>query len=156
MILLSLYQLIAAFQVWYAVGETLITPEYIKKICDRFQIQPNLLDTIPTNIIEVKFSDKVTVEFGNAIDERDCQEEPKVSWPIESNQTYYTLIMTGFHRYTFIVFKQPEAEKLSFDEPKLNYSEYGRAHFNTRKFAKKYNLGDPEALNFFLAESHLG
>nr|XP_018912214.1 PREDICTED: protein D2-like isoform X1 [Bemisia tabaci] len=202
MILLSLYQLIAAFQVWYAVGENLITPEYIKKMCDRFQIEPNLLDTIPTNIIEVKFSDKVIVEFGNAIDERECQEEPKVSWPIEANQTYYTLIMTdpdnptradatkreflhwlignipgtikehgdelvpwypphpikacGFHRYTFIVFKQPGAEKLSFDEPKLNYSEYGRAHFNTRKFAKKYNLGDPEALNFFLAESHLG
>nr|XP_018912217.1 PREDICTED: phosphatidylethanolamine-binding protein homolog F40A3.3-like isoform X4 [Bemisia tabaci] len=94
MILLSLYQLIAAFQVWYAVGENLITPEYIKKMCDRFQIEPNLLDTIPTNIIEVKFSDKVIVEFGNAIDERECQEEPKVSWPIEANQTYYTLIMT--------------------------------------------------------------
>lgn len=58
---------------------------------------------------------------------------------------------TGLHRYVLLVYKQPS--KLSFDEQKLtNRSGEGRGKFSTRNFAKKYNLGDPVAGNFFQAQ----
>lgn len=57
---------------------------------------------------------------------------------------------TGLHRYVLLVYKQPS--KLEFDEKRLtNTSGEGRANFSIRKFAKKYNLGDPLAGNFFQA-----
>ncbi|XP_072155842.1 26 kDa secreted antigen isoform X3 [Bemisia tabaci] len=131
-------------------------PEDIERKCLRDGIKPDIVDVIPDFEIEVMFGDGVLVEFGNEINERECQEEPNVLWPFEKNTTHYTLIMTGFHRYTFIVFMQPEGEKIKFDEPKLNDSVHGRAHFNTKKFAAKYNLGDPVAINYFRAESFYG
>ncbi|XP_075984219.1 protein D2-like isoform X2 [Anticarsia gemmatalis] len=58
---------------------------------------------------------------------------------------------TGLHRYVFLVYKQPG--KLTFDEPVLtNRSGDHRAMFSIAKFAKKYNLGDPIAGNFYQAE----
>ncbi|KAG7303643.1 hypothetical protein JYU34_012174 [Plutella xylostella] len=58
---------------------------------------------------------------------------------------------TGLHRYVFLVYKQPG--KLSFDEPRLtNTSGDNRGGFSISKFAKKYNLGDPIAGNFYQAE----
>lgn len=58
---------------------------------------------------------------------------------------------TGLHRYVFLVYQQPG--KLSFDEPRLtNRSGDNRGKFSIANFAKKYNLGDPIAGNFYQAE----
>ncbi|XP_032526491.1 phosphatidylethanolamine-binding protein homolog F40A3.3-like isoform X3 [Danaus plexippus] len=58
---------------------------------------------------------------------------------------------TGLHRYVFLVYKQPG--KLSFDEPRLpNTSGDKRGGFSIAKFAKKYNLGEPVAGNFYQAK----
>ncbi|XP_017473684.1 PREDICTED: protein D3-like [Rhagoletis zephyria] len=58
---------------------------------------------------------------------------------------------TGLHRYVFLVYKQ--SGKLTFDEKRLpNNSGDDRGGFKIAAFAKKYNLGDPIAGNFYQAE----
>lgn len=58
---------------------------------------------------------------------------------------------TGLHRYVFLVYKQPK--KLEFDEKRLkNNSGDGRGLFSIKKFAEKYELGDPIAANFYQAQ----
>lgn len=58
---------------------------------------------------------------------------------------------TGLHRYVFLAYLQPG--KLEFDEkPLTNRKTDNRAKFSIRKFAQKYNLGQPMAANFFQAE----
>ncbi|XP_072395828.1 protein D2-like [Diabrotica undecimpunctata] len=58
---------------------------------------------------------------------------------------------TGLHRYVFLVYKQNG--KLKFDEPRLtNKSGDNRGGFSIRKFAAKYNLGQPVAGNLYQAE----
>jgi phosphatidylethanolamine-binding protein (PEBP) family uncharacterized protein len=59
---------------------------------------------------------------------------------------------TGYHRYIFLLYKQP-AGKIDFTEARLpNTSQRGRPNFKTREFTKKYNLGNPIAGNFYQAE----
>lgn len=61
-------------------------------------------------------------------------------------------IGTGLHRYVFLVYEQ-NATKLTFTEPRLtNRSGDGRGKFSIRQFAKKYNLGEAIAGNFYQAE----
>jgi len=60
---------------------------------------------------------------------------------------------TGLHRYVYLVYKQPGA--LNPDEkllPNRGTGGEGRGQFSVRNFAKKYNLGDPVAGNFYQAE----
>ncbi|KOB74116.1 Phosphatidylethanolamine binding protein isoform 2 [Operophtera brumata] len=58
---------------------------------------------------------------------------------------------TGLHRYVFLVYKQPG--KLNFDEQRpSNTSGANRGKFSISAFAKKYNLGDPIAGNFYQAQ----
>lgn len=58
---------------------------------------------------------------------------------------------TGLHRYVVLLYKQPG--KISFTEPRLtNRSTEGRRMFSVKKFALKYNLGDPVAVNVFQAK----
>ncbi|XP_065341880.1 protein D2-like isoform X1 [Cloeon dipterum] len=58
---------------------------------------------------------------------------------------------TGLHRYVFLVYKQ--SGQLTFDEPRLtNRSGDNRGKFSIRKFAAKYNLGNPVAGNFYQAQ----
>lgn len=58
---------------------------------------------------------------------------------------------TGLHRYVFLVYKQDG--KLAFDEPRLkNTSGDNRGGFSIAKFAKKYDLGNPVAGNFYQAQ----
>lgn len=55
------------------------------------------------------------------------------------------------HRYVILMYKQPK--QLNFDEGRLtNKSGKGRWKFSIRKFAKKYNLGELIAGNFFQAQ----
>ncbi|KAK9886314.1 hypothetical protein WA026_015825 [Henosepilachna vigintioctopunctata] len=58
---------------------------------------------------------------------------------------------TGLHRYVFLVYKQNG--KIKFDEKRLpNTSGDGRGGFSIRKFASKYNLGQPIAANLYQAQ----
>ncbi|KAI6215385.1 hypothetical protein M3Y94_00379500 [Aphelenchoides besseyi] len=58
---------------------------------------------------------------------------------------------TGLHRYVFLVYKQQK--KLSDSEHGiLRFSANRRNNYNARDFAKKHNLGDPIAGNFYSAE----
>ncbi|XP_074598184.1 protein D3-like [Brevipalpus obovatus] len=58
---------------------------------------------------------------------------------------------TGNHRYVYLVYQQPGPiepdEKL-----KTKTSGEGRENFKIRDFAKKYNLGQPIAGNFYVAQ----
>ncbi|XP_043482286.1 protein D2-like [Leptopilina heterotoma] len=58
---------------------------------------------------------------------------------------------TGLHRYVFLVYKQKG--KITFNEPQLTSNgKEGRRNFSAKKFAEKYNLGDPIAANMFQAQ----
>lgn len=58
---------------------------------------------------------------------------------------------TGLHRYIYLVYKQPGP--LTCDEPRLtNRSADNRGGFSIRKFAAKYNLGQPIAGNLYQAK----
>ncbi|XP_022914812.2 protein D2-like isoform X1 [Onthophagus taurus] len=58
---------------------------------------------------------------------------------------------TGLHRYVFLIYKQNG--KLNFDEQRLtNTSGDNRGCFSIKKFAEKYQLGQPVAGNFYQAE----
>ncbi|XP_012266003.2 protein D2-like isoform X2 [Athalia rosae] len=58
---------------------------------------------------------------------------------------------TGLHRYVFLVYKQNG--RINFDEPRLtNRSAENRGLFSIRKFAAKYDLGDPVAGNMYQAK----
>lgn len=58
---------------------------------------------------------------------------------------------TGYHRYVFLVFQQ--ICHLDFDEPYLTVDMIdNRNNFNVQNFARKYALGKPIRVNFFLAK----
>ncbi|KAI8130948.1 Phosphatidylethanolamine-binding protein like protein F40A3.3 [Lucilia cuprina] len=58
---------------------------------------------------------------------------------------------SGFHRYVYLLFKQPE--KLKFDEKYIDANSIeGRPNFSTNNFSRKYDLGRPVAGNFYLAQ----
>ena len=55
--------------------------------------------------------------------------------------------LTGLHRYVFLVYKQPD--KIETDEKRVGNSIKGRMRFKAREFAKKHNLDEPIAANFY-------
>lgn len=58
---------------------------------------------------------------------------------------------TGLHRYVFLVYKQPGL--LETDEKFIsNRTAAGRRNFKIRDFARKYNLENPIAANFYQAQ----
>ncbi len=58
---------------------------------------------------------------------------------------------SGLHRYIFLLYEQPK--ELTFDETRLTTKAgIERAKFSRRKFAKKYELGEPIGGNFYQAE----
>ncbi|XP_057668960.1 protein D3-like isoform X1 [Diorhabda carinulata] len=58
---------------------------------------------------------------------------------------------TGLHRYIFLIYKQNN--KIEFSEKRIdNRTREGRLNFSIRKFAEKYNLGQPVAGNFYQAQ----
>ncbi|XP_011668158.1 protein D2 [Strongylocentrotus purpuratus] len=59
---------------------------------------------------------------------------------------------TGVHRYVYLVYRQPSTTRIT---PKFPYQPRhldGRRPWNTRNFAKEYDLGKPVAGNFYMAE----
>lgn len=59
---------------------------------------------------------------------------------------------TGLHRYVFLVFKQQGKQTFEGLQKLTNRAMDGRPMWKVRDFAKKYNLGQPVAGNFFQAE----
>ncbi|XP_072154799.1 protein D3 isoform X1 [Bemisia tabaci] len=58
---------------------------------------------------------------------------------------------TGLHRYLLLVYEQKK--KIDFKEFRLTCrNDWGRAKWSSRKFADKYKLGEPYAVNFFYSE----
>lgn len=58
---------------------------------------------------------------------------------------------TGLHRYIFIVYKQPA--KIDPEEAVIGKtSRTGRLNFKIRDYAKKYNLAEPIAVNYYQAQ----
>jgi len=58
---------------------------------------------------------------------------------------------TGLHRYVLLVYEQPKF--LNFEEKILKKNlNLKRVGFSSRNFARKYELGEPIAGNFFQAE----
>ncbi|KAL1501886.1 hypothetical protein ABEB36_007126 [Hypothenemus hampei] len=55
---------------------------------------------------------------------------------------------TPLHRYTYMIYKQPR--RINFSEPKIPATSYqNREGFSMRRFAEKYQLGQPIAGNYF-------
>ncbi|VDO47065.1 unnamed protein product, partial [Onchocerca flexuosa] len=59
---------------------------------------------------------------------------------------------TGFHRYVFLVYKQPGFIEDPEEGHVTKRSREKRRYFRIAKFAKKHNLGNPIAGNFFMAQ----
>lgn len=59
---------------------------------------------------------------------------------------------TGYHRYVFLIFRQPE--RFFFNHPPRisNHTNTGRGNFNVRQFVELMDLGTPVAGNFFRAQ----
>ncbi|XP_074597778.1 protein D3-like [Brevipalpus obovatus] len=58
---------------------------------------------------------------------------------------------TGLHRYVYLVYKQPGLIQPD-EKVTSNRSREGRRNFKIRDFAKKYNLGQPIAGNYYVAQ----
>lgn len=54
---------------------------------------------------------------------------------------------SGYHRVVLLVYPQPE--ELLFNEMVMKAKEHERGDFSSRKFVKKYRMGEPIAGNFF-------
>jgi len=169
----------------------------LRRTMEEHNVIPDVIDSVPINVIEIKYPSKAEVKLGNELTPTQVKDLPSViKWATEEN-ALYTICMTdpdapsrqtpkyrewhhwlvvnipennvskgdvlseyvgsgppkgtGLHRYVFLVYKQPN--KLTPDERKLtNRSGEGRGQFKIRNFAKKYNLGEPIAGNFFQAQ----
>ena len=54
---------------------------------------------------------------------------------------------SGMHRYVFLMYRQEE----QMDQVAA-YEDARRGKFNVSEFAKRYNLGNPVAMTYFLSE----
>ncbi|EEC19626.1 phosphatidylethanolamine-binding protein, putative [Ixodes scapularis] len=127
-----------------------------KSKMEAHQVVPDVIDTVPPGVVQVnpdapsRQSPKyrewhhwlvvnipgVNVPQGEVLSEYVGSGPPKG---------------TGLHRYVFVVYKQPG--RLTCDEKRLtNRSGDHRGEFKIREFAKKYQLGEPVAANFYQAE----
>nr|XP_018911646.1 PREDICTED: protein D2-like isoform X4 [Bemisia tabaci]XP_018911647.1 PREDICTED: protein D2-like isoform X4 [Bemisia tabaci] len=56
------------------------------------------------------------------------------------------------HRFVYVIYEQPMG-KIKSKEPYSDVlNSWGRANWSNRKFAEKYKLGEPHAVNFFYSE----
>lgn len=61
-------------------------------------------------------------------------------------------IISGLHRYVFLVYKQSGKQDFVDVQRLTNRSGDNRGCFSIRSFAKKHNLGEPIAANCYQAE----
>ncbi|XP_072153951.1 OV-16 antigen isoform X2 [Bemisia tabaci] len=130
------------------------TAKEIEKALLKHEIIPDVINKAPKHFLMALFRENDEMpELGNVLDPNYLDWYPYLlNWPCD-NTSLYTLVMTGFHRIVFLVYKQPMG-RIEFKEKLLSYKarDSERANFSTRSFAKKYNLGDPIAVSFFLCQ----
>ena len=70
---------------------------------------------------------------------------------MDAVHVFLVLLWPGLHRYVWLAYKQPGP--LTCDEPRLtNRSGEHRGGFSIRRFAAKYQLGQPVAGNLYQAQ----
>lgn len=80
---------------------------------------------------------------GNKIDQGNTLAEYRGSGPPKG---------TGLHRYIFLIYKQPAMIDAKDEQFISKTTREGRLNFKIRDFAKKYNLKEPVAGNFYQAQ----
>lgn len=166
------------------------------RLLHEMHIVPEVIQTVPTNVLKVEYPSGVSVNLGNELTPTQVKDEPTVSWDADPKANYVLCMTdpdapsrkepkfrewhhwlmgnikgsdlegadhlsryigsgpppdTGLHRYVFLLYKQPKF--IVFDELRLlANSGDGRANFSISKFAEKYELGEPIAVNFFQAK----
>ncbi|XP_072157718.1 uncharacterized protein [Bemisia tabaci] len=101
---------------------------------------------------QVTYIPGVTVYFGNKLEPEELKKEPvKCGWPVTPGHNY-TLMLTGLHRYVFIVYEQPKVRPKWHEPPIHDFNDGHRVKFSNQKFSRKYNLGDLYAANYFHSE----
>ncbi|XP_072158062.1 protein D1 isoform X2 [Bemisia tabaci] len=127
-------------------------PEEIEWRLKDDDVIPDVLPRSPTYPINVSYGPGIRANFGNDLEPDEVKKAPmRVAWPIIRGRNY-TLILTGIHRYVFTVYEQPDV-KPEWREPIIHkYDDKHRLNFSNQKFAKKYNLGDAYAANYFTSQ----
>lgn len=59
---------------------------------------------------------------------------------------------TGIHRMIFLLYKQPNGERIEFEEVVDKHSLRGRGPLSLRDYADDNKLGEPVAINFFMSD----
>ncbi|XP_072154648.1 uncharacterized protein [Bemisia tabaci] len=131
------------------------TPKEIKDALIKHKIIPDVLDKAPNETIYVEWIDGPCAEFGNEIIAlHEIENQPL--WVNNKNflKRLNTIMMIGLHRYVFLAFSQGN-RTINVTMPKLEHCNVTqRLNFNLKKFVKRYDLGEPFAVNFFLTQWH--
>nr|XP_018905804.1 PREDICTED: protein D1-like isoform X2 [Bemisia tabaci] len=127
------------------------TAAEIKDILVKSKIIPDVITLPASHVVEVAYGESI-VNFGNNLTKAQVAKEPTyLRWPTDKD-AFYTIILSGYHRFVFTVYRQPG--KTKFDEhprPAVPLESY-RGRFSTDEFGRKYKFGDPHAVNFFISK----
>ncbi|XP_055303784.1 protein D2-like isoform X2 [Sitodiplosis mosellana] len=129
------------------------------------EIVPDSLSVAPKKIVNVSYPNGVTVNLDAPSRENPRNREFRhwlvVNIPGNDVQKGDEVIGfigsgppkgTGFHRYVYLVYKQPNGI-IQHNEPRsTNRSGANRAKTSASEFAQRYNLGAPEFGNFYEAQ----
>lgn len=74
-------------------GIHVIAAADVRSEFEAVKIKPDIIDTAPTDKIEVKYGDKV-VDLGNELTPTETQQVPEIHYKHEGG-VLYTLVMTG-------------------------------------------------------------
>ncbi|KAE8745246.1 hypothetical protein FOCC_FOCC008038 [Frankliniella occidentalis] len=149
-------------------------PTRVLAAMEKEQISPDVVDKTPSEIAKVSYPSGASVDLGNELTPTQVKDIPTVSWNSDP-AAFYTLCMTDpdapsrkeptyreWHHW--LVGNIPGAdvnkgetlsEYVGSGPPQgtgLHRSGDNRGCFAIRKFAAKYNLGDPVAGNFYQAQ----
>nr|XP_018910113.1 PREDICTED: uncharacterized protein LOC109039182 isoform X3 [Bemisia tabaci] len=116
------------------------------------EIVPQIVNNTPIYKCEVEYG-KEKIHFGNNMTADQIAEKPTlIKWPTQSG-AFYTLLMFGFHRILFFIYKQPGRRRLNFTSSKGVIKKGSkwevRGVWYIERFLAKFNLTEPIAANFF-------
>ncbi|KAG6460709.1 hypothetical protein O3G_MSEX012174 [Manduca sexta] len=130
-------------------------------------IVPDVINTAPSELLNVQYSSGVNVELGKELTPTQVKDKPIVKWAAKENE-YYTLAMVDpdapsrenpkfrewHHWLVGIYLAEILTKKCDFSKmPKLpSNSGDKRGKFSISKFAQQYKLGSPIAGNFYVAQ----
>lgn len=64
------------------------------KCLETYSVVPDVVPTVPTNILNVTYPSNVIVQIGIVLTPTQVRDVPQVQWEAEKN-AFYTLCMTG-------------------------------------------------------------